>query len=103
MQSGCLGKLEKLQIFVQTEDFLPTGRFGWPSLRNLGISTTKPSMYKIILSCLGDTQVEWYFPVLKVVTLGANSALEDPRAPREKLKLRENGLSLYFVTARDMW
>ena len=105
VQSGCLGKLEKLQIFVQTEDFLPTGRFGWPSLRNLGISTTKPSMYKMILSCLGDTQVEGYFPVLKVITLGANSALEDPRVciAREKLKLRENGLSLYFVTAIDMW
>ena len=63
-------------------------------------------MYKTILSCLGDTHVEGYFPVLKVITLGAYSALEDPRVQciaRDKQRLRENGLSVYFVTAVDMW
>ena len=106
VQSGCLKNLEKLQVFVQTENFLPTDRFSWPSLRDLGISTTKPSMYKTILSCLGDTDVEGYFPVLKVITLGAYGALEDPRVQciaRDKQRLRENGLSVYFITAVDMW
>ena len=43
-QSGCLKNLEKLQVFVQTEDFLPTGWFSWPSLRDLGIFTFEVSL-----------------------------------------------------------
>ena len=100
VQSGCPRKLENLQVFVEANDFLPTNRFGWPSLRDLGISTTNPSMYKMILSCLGDTRLEGYFPVLKVITLSTDRVGNDPQCPciaREKQRLRENGLCVYFV------
>ena len=106
VQSGCLRNLEKVQVFVQTEDFLPTNAFSWPFLRHLRISTTNPSMHKIILSCLGDTHVEGYFPVLKIITLSTDRVGNDPQRPciaREKQRLRENGLCVYFVTAYDKW
>ena len=66
----------------------------------------KPSMYNTVMFCLGDTHLEGYFPVLNIIPLGADRALEDPRVQYiecDKQRLRENGVSVYFVTAEDMW
>ena len=103
VQSGCLGKLEQLQVFVETKNFFPTDKFIWLSLRNLRISTTKPSMCKTILSCLGETYDQGYFPVLKVITLTSGNDPQRPCIAREKQRLGENGVSVYFVTENDMW
>ena len=106
VQSGCLGNLEKLQVFVEAENFLPTGRFTWSSLRDLGISTAKPVMYKKILTCLGYSYDRGCFPELKVITLSTNEAEDNPQRPciaREKQRLRGKGVSVYFVTNDEMW
>ena len=98
LKSDCLGNLERLSVTVESKEFFPSEMSCWPSLVSIDISTTNTDTISGILSCLGDAKCGGYFPCLRSVTLYTRDVGSFAHASMEEQRLREQSVSVYYVS-----